>query len=421
MAEKKNHVVVVGGGYAGTTIAHKLDKNSDFTVTLVDPSEFKYHSIAAPRAMADTTGAWVPLVLVPRNLKNGTFVQASAQAIDTAAKTVSLSNGSTLTYDYLVITTGSTTPFLSKPDGAELWTRAGITAAFAALHDQIRAAKAIAVIGGGATGTELAAELRHFNPDKTVALYHNSDTLIGPNFAPKFYKKLDQDLGALGVKVIKGFKATVEGGNTPAATGVFPRPTQGPARVTAGDSTESYDLVINCIGAKLNSKLVQASLGSKVDDRGQVKVNAFLQVDGLETVFSAGDINSHDPARKMAFTAGQQAELLVKNIVSHAAGKKMDTNDGTPPPGAIGFIALGPSHGVGQMPMMGGIVLPTFVVNLFKSTLMVERVWGEVGVPHPAIPGAQSKSFFTPATIAVGLGAVALALYNFGAFSATHA
>ena len=113
-------------------------------------------------------------------------------------------------------------------------------------------------------------------------------------------------------------------------------------------------------------------------------VGAFLQVDGLDTVFAAGDITTRDPTRKLAFAAGKQAGLVVKNIVKHTAGRALESKDGMPPPGAIGFIALGPKRGVGQLPMMGGMVLGNFAVGGMKSKgLFAADGFKEVGAPVP--------------------------------------
>lgn len=89
-----------------------------------------------------------------------------------------------------MIATGSNTAWPTKPEAPELWSRENIVKKFSDLHKTIKGSKSIVVVGGGATGSELAAELRHFNPDKTVTLVHNHEHLIGEGFQPKFYKKV---------------------------------------------------------------------------------------------------------------------------------------------------------------------------------------------------------------------------------------
>ena len=46
------------------------------------------------------------------------------------------------------------------------------------------------VIGGGATGAELAAEIAQKYPNKHVTLLHNSKRLIHPDFSDKFQTKI---------------------------------------------------------------------------------------------------------------------------------------------------------------------------------------------------------------------------------------
>ncbi len=55
---------------------------------------------------------------------------------------------------------------------------------------QIRASHSVVVIGGGATGTELAVELAVEFPEKDVTLVHSRDELIAPGFTDKFQSKL---------------------------------------------------------------------------------------------------------------------------------------------------------------------------------------------------------------------------------------
>jgi NADH dehydrogenase FAD-containing subunit len=58
------------------------------------------------------------------------------------------------------------------------------------LQEQIKVSKSIVVIGGGATGTELAAELKTWHPDKSVTLFHSGQHLVGETFKPSFYAKV---------------------------------------------------------------------------------------------------------------------------------------------------------------------------------------------------------------------------------------
>lgn len=385
MSASKLRIVVIGGGYAGVTVAGALEKK--FDVTLIDRNDILFHSVAAARAIADASGAWVPRVLVPHKLVFGKFIKASVQHIDSLNKSVTLDSGQKLEYDFLVIATGSSAAWPAKPEAPDFWSRENIVARFKEVHANIKKSKSIVIIGGGAVGVELAGELRFFNPDKEVTVIHSGAHLVADGFAPKFYKKLDEQLHELSVRVIRGSKGVVEGGTTVPSGGLFALPTVGPCTVKAGEESISADLVFNCIGIKLNNKLVQDSFPEKLDEHGQLKVNKFLQVEGLSNVLACGDIAARD-RRKLAFVAEAQAKLVVKNILRLSKGQTLADNDCLPAATPC-IISLGPNLGVFQLPV-GNMVLGRIASRSIKSKdLFCSKNFKQA---HTALPALQPSA-----------------------------
>jgi hypothetical protein len=72
------------------------------------------------------------------------------------------------------------------------------------------------------------------------------------------YEQVQEQLAELGVDVVMGNRATVEGGTTESIGGTFPMPTQGPCVVRAGALAVSADLVLNCIGMHINAQASRA-------------------------------------------------------------------------------------------------------------------------------------------------------------------
>ena len=60
------------------------------------------------------------------------------------------------------------------------------------------------MIGGGATGTEMAAELVVKYPEKQVTLLHSRENLVNDDFSQKFQKKLKGILKRFKVNLILG-------------------------------------------------------------------------------------------------------------------------------------------------------------------------------------------------------------------------
>jgi NADH dehydrogenase FAD-containing subunit len=117
------NVVIVGAGIAGLVIAHSLLQGvPNAKIVLVNISQNFYWNIASPRILAKPKAFKPEQYLLP--IKDAfaqysseafEFVLGTATAINVTAKTVAVTlNGSgdskDLSYDYLVIASGSTNP-----------------------------------------------------------------------------------------------------------------------------------------------------------------------------------------------------------------------------------------------------------------------------------------------------------------------
>jgi NADH dehydrogenase FAD-containing subunit len=176
------NIVILGGSYTGITAAHGIlkqaSKTGPFMVTLVSPSTHHYGNMAAARGILPDQFTddqlFVPIApgFAQYPKSQFEFVVASAESLDVKAKTVGISTATghktTLSYDYLILATGTRTkePTPFKGLGPTETTKA-------ALHDfQARVAKAkkIVVAGAGITGVEVAGELGYWHPSKEIVL-----------------------------------------------------------------------------------------------------------------------------------------------------------------------------------------------------------------------------------------------------------
>jgi NADPH-dependent 2,4-dienoyl-CoA reductase/sulfur reductase-like enzyme len=110
IGDAQGHVVVVGGGMAGTTMAKylRLWGGTGLKVTLVEPNAtyisniFSNMVLTGERTLAQLSFNYQTLIS-----KYGVTVQnSSVTSIDPTGKKVKLSNGTTLTYDRLVLAPG---------------------------------------------------------------------------------------------------------------------------------------------------------------------------------------------------------------------------------------------------------------------------------------------------------------------------
>lgn len=199
----QTRVVVLGGGYAGTLAANRLQREPGLDITLVNPrpefvERIRLHQLVAgnhggTQSYDELLGAGVRLVV------------DSADRIDRAARRVELSSGATLDYDYLIYAVGSTGAIPEGARGAAefAYPLAELEQAqrlYRRLQDVPMSAP-IAVVGGGLTGIEAAAELAEAG--RPVSLVGG---VIAPSLGPAGRRAVIRRLRKLGVDVVEGNK-----------------------------------------------------------------------------------------------------------------------------------------------------------------------------------------------------------------------
>ncbi|XP_072033679.1 ferroptosis suppressor protein 1-like [Amphiura filiformis] len=308
------------------------------------------------------------------------FKKGTVVSVDAKAKKVVLETGDEISYDYLVLATGSSGAFPARVDPSVNDTTQAIET-YNSFVDKINAAKDIVIIGGGPVGVELAGEIATDTKDKKITLIHSKSSLIdNGNFNDKFKKRLRDELEAMGVEIL--FEHRV--------TNLDDLPTDGSARCTVqtdkGSQLEA-DLVFACIGLKTNSSAYSEAFSGKLDEIGCLKVDEFLRVEGYTDVFAIGDCSTADSQAKMAFKAGCQAEIVAKNLQIQADGKcglkkySIDLD--------VIFVPLGRNGGVTHF---GSMVAGNFVTRTAKSKgLFTSSYWEGMGQKMPTKSSSEKQ------------------------------
>eukprot|EP00667_Euglena_gracilis_P024738 EG_transcript_28622 len=179
--KNKPVVVIVGGGYAGCTLAKLLD--DEVNVLLVERKTMFYHNVGALRASVegDATRILIPYTNL---LKYGHVIQGEVTAISPTQGTLLLHNHpAPVPYDYLVLATGTSYCFPMKVAAADAAEVAKRIEGFAA---DLRRAQNVLIVGGGPVGCELAGEIRYVHPEKPITLLQSGPELIPGNTPASF-------------------------------------------------------------------------------------------------------------------------------------------------------------------------------------------------------------------------------------------
>ncbi|KAK9811779.1 hypothetical protein WJX72_009838 [[Myrmecia] bisecta] len=315
----QKHVVIVGGGFAGIRCSLLLQQA--FKITLVDAKDYYEYTPSNLRCLIHPDHLKRTIVPHRPDVLQGIVTAVSALPGSHGGQ-ITLQSGDTLDFDYCLLCLGSTYAAPIKPlipAQAHLPDR---FAQFEAAHQQLAAAKHIVIIGGGAVGVELAAEIvgRWNKGQKQVTLVTSKDRVL---------ERMAQaaSMAALRTEVV----LQTDQGRTLVA-----------------------DLVYDCVGVKPCGIVFDPPLAGhqRSELTAPIPVEPTLQVCGLQTLLALGDCCNTDE-EKCAFTAELDAMLAAENICRLDDGRPLLTY----PQGVCG--------GAAQPPTMA-------VISLYKHTAILQ-------------------------------------------------
>jgi len=336
-----DHVVIVGGGFAGLSAAQSL-KNVQVRVTLLEQRNFH---LFQPLLYQVATGWLSPaniastLRTILRHQKNAHVLLGQAKDFDVEKRRVLLDDGGEIQYDILVLATGSHTHYFGNDhwaayapglktveDATEI--RRRIFKAFEAAEWESDPARrkallTFAIVGGGPTGVELAGTLgeiahdtlkhdfRNIDPSTTEILLIEGGERIIPTFDPNLSREAATMLKRLGVTVIE--KAVVTDVGAEFVT------------IKRGDIPQriSCHTVIWAAGVRASpqGQIIASKTGAKIDRAGRVEVEPDLTVKGHPEIFVIGDLANYShqtgkPLPGVAPVAIQQGRYVAQVIAA---------------------------------------------------------------------------------------------------------
>ncbi|MFB6113078.1 MAG: NAD(P)/FAD-dependent oxidoreductase [Halodesulfurarchaeum sp.] len=302
--------VVLGGGYAGVVVASRLEGFLEDDDELVVVDEDGTHLIRHQLHRLIRRPDLKRRVKVPlsRIVDRGRIHESRVVSIDTADRTVHLSDGSALSYDVAAVCLGSTPAYDDLPGVESNSIPVTSTQDVLAIREQVldvidRDSSTVVVAGAGLTGIQVAGELAALQSegndgrgnDLSITLLEQADS-VAPGFGPGMQEELRTALERSGVEVRTG--TSVAGASESAVH-------------LAGEESIDVDTLVWTGGIA----------GPNVFDGSRPTVRADLQL--ADSTFVAGDaarvidVNGTE-ATPSAQTAIRQATVAAKNIQSIA-------------------------------------------------------------------------------------------------------
>jgi NADH dehydrogenase len=427
MSDTRN-LVIIGGGFAGITLAEQLEHRlpPGWKLTLVSQENFITYNPLLPEVVGASIMPGHVVAPLRQMIHCSSVCMAQVSEIDLESRTIHYLGEGTgrLDYDQLVLAIGVQSnlhlikgmaqyalPLKTLGDALFLRNRIIARLEQAELQPDPEARRwltTFVVIGGGFSGVETAGELIDFlhaslryyprirREDVRVALLHGQDRLL-PELSPSLGEFAYRKMRMQGLEVRLNARAVrIDDRHVTLADGEL---------IAAGT-------VVSTIGTVPNPLVGELPLPK---DRGRIATNPDMSVPGFPGVWALGDCAAVPNARDgkisppTAQFAARQARVLARNIASHLQGSRTRPFDYKP----VGQLSsIGHNKAVAEV---FGLRLSGFVAWLLwrgvyllkiptlarKSRLFLEWNWAMFFPPDIAHLGFRRTRRDTPPLRAV--------------------
>ena len=339
----KKRVVIVGGGFGGLKLANKL-RNSDFQVVLVDRNNYHQfppliYQIAS--AGIEPSSISFPFRKIFQKRSNFFFRMAEVRSVFPEQNILQTSIGK-VRYDYLVLAAGTTTNFFGNKNVEEhaipmknvseaMGLRNALLENFeraltCASETERQELLNVVIVGGGATGVEVAGALSEMKnhvlpkdyPDMPSSLMNIYLIEAGTRLLPAMSEQTSQHvlnyLRKMGVNVLLNKMVTDYDHH----------------RVILKDGSQIATRTFIWVSGVAAEKITNLD-GEHLGRGARIIVDEHNRVKGFDNIFSIGDqciMPEGDPNYpgghpQLAQVAIQQGKLLARNLKAQEKGKSL--------------------------------------------------------------------------------------------------
>lgn len=339
------HIVIVGGGFAGINLINHLDSSLPYEITLVDRNNYNFfppllYQVAT--GFLEPSNISFPFRKMFQEKKNVRFRMGELLEIFPTEKKILLSTGE-LHYDYLVLATGTMTNFFGNDrvrekalpmktinDALEMRNYLLMLAEAAASVTDAEERKKfsnIVVAGGGPTGVEISGMLAEMKKSILVKDYPelNAENIhiylidMSPAVLMPMSRKAQENTykTLINLGVIIKLKVGVKDYQDEQVI------------LTDGETIQSKTLIWT---AGVTAQRFKGVPETSYNKRNRLMVNEFNMVEGMNAIYAIGDtcVQSGDPAfpeghPQLAQVAIQQGTRLAKNFARMEGNKPLQS------------------------------------------------------------------------------------------------
>ncbi len=398
----------MGGGFGGLNAAQAL-KHAPVDVTLVDRRN--YH-LFQPLLYQVATGSLspgeiaAPIRGVLSEQQNATVLLGEAMEIDPKAKRIKLRDGGVVCYDSLIVATGSQASYFGH-DEWKTWApglktiedattvRHKILLAFEAAErtldpEQRRAWLTFVIVGGGATGVELAGALseisnhtlkhdfRSIRPQDARIILVDSGARVLSAFPNDLSKSAEDQLVKLGARARTGLVVTCVDEN-----GVTVKSATGTEHIASHTVLWAAGVAVSDFARELAKQT-----NAPTDRSGKCKVNPNLTLPGYPDIYVVGDLAYVETADKKVMPGVAQAAMQSGAYAARDIVRKLKNQ---PPQKPFAYFNKGDLAVIGRAKAVANVFgihlsgFPAWIVWLFihlmyivefQSRILVLVEWG---------------------------------------------
>ncbi|HSB10336.1 MAG TPA: NAD(P)/FAD-dependent oxidoreductase [Blastocatellia bacterium] len=334
----ESRIVIAGGGFAGLYTALELQKlfkrDERVSITLLNDENFFLFTPMLPETGAGSIGTRHIVSPLRKLLRRVRFAEVAIERIDLSSRVVfarhSLTGGAReFPYDHLVLTLGGVTNYFNIQGAAEH------SLPFKTLGDAIyvrnhtidkleeaavepeRASELLtfAIVGGGLTGVEVSGALNDFVREAAKfypEIKRDQIRVMLVELGPRLMPEMKEELAAFAERVLiaRGVDVRTNTAVTKVETTAF--------ELSTGERISTGTLIW-AAGVTPNPLIAGLELPK---ERGRVRVNEFLEVEGVTGIWAAGDsafildAATGKPYPPTAQNAIREGKRLARNIAA---------------------------------------------------------------------------------------------------------